>query len=146
MNKLQRAYLAGLIDGEGYIGIVKVKKGNKKQWFSNREFIFHPILKVAMTDENIIRWLKDSYGGTFEVRKSHHNAKESYGWQLRKSQTRDFISKIYPYLRVKKRQAEIILRFPKHIAGYPIPDDVYHKRIELYDSMRILNKRGNVRD
>lgn len=138
--------MAGLIDGEGYIGVAKVKQGNKKQWFSNREFIFHPVLKVCMTNREIIEWLKDSFGGTFEVRKGNDKKKESYGWQLRKSQTRDFVSKIYPYLKVKRKQAEIILRFPKHIAGYPLTDAIYNKRIELYELMRTLNQRGSVRD
>lgn len=146
MNKLQSAYLAGLIDGEGYIGILKVKKGEKKQWFSNREFIFRPVMKVAMVDKELIRWLKGAYGGTFETRKAHGNARESYCWSLRKKSVITLIKKIYPYLRVKKKQAEILLRFPSGETGKQIPDNVYQKRIELYDDIRALNRRGSVRD
>ena len=94
ISKLHSAYLAGLVDGEGYIGILKSQKGNKRQWFSNREFIFIPVLKIAMTDKTLIEWLYKSYGGTFEIRKAHHNARESYGWTCRKASVREIIKYI----------------------------------------------------
>jgi len=146
MKKLQSAYLAGLIDGEGYIGILKVKQGKKKDWFSNREFIFKPVLKVAMVDRELVKWLHQSFGGSFETRKAHGNARESYCWSLRKGQTIDFVRRIYPYLKVKRKQAEILLRFPSNKAGYPLTDDIYEKRVDLYNQIRALNKRGSVRD
>lgn len=146
ISKLTASYLAGLIDGEGYIGILQVKKGNKKDWFSNRELMLVPTIKVCMTNKEIITWLKNSFGGTLEVRKAHGNARKSYGWALKKQVAIDFIKKIYPYLMVKRQQAEHILRFPSHIVGLPMTDEVYNKRVELSNSIRTLNQRGSVRD
>lgn len=145
-SKLTASYLAGLIDGEGYIGILQIKKGNKSRWSTNRELLLQPVIKVAMTDKKTIKWLKDSFGGTFETRNAHGNARESYGWALRKQAAIEFVRKIYPYLMVKRQQAETLLRFPRHIAGYAIPDDMHKKRIELSNAIRELNKRGSVRD
>jgi len=146
ISKLQSAYLAGLVDGEGYIGILRAKRGNKKLWSSKKEFVFKPAVKVAMTHKDIVIWLYESFGGTFETRKAHHNARESYCWAIRNMKVVEFIKKIYPYLKVKKRQAEIILRFPNGNAGYQLDDSTYQKRIELYDKIRALNQRGSVRD
>ena len=143
ISKLTSAYLAGLVDGEGYIGILKVKKGNKAKWFSSREFIFVPVIKVAMTDRATIQWLYDSFGGTFETRKAHDgNARESYGWAIKNAKPKEFLKFIYPYLRIKKRQAEILFRYPHHMAGYAIPDEMYQKRVELCDQIRAMNTKG----
>lgn len=146
INKLQSAYLAGLTDGEGYIGILQTKQGNKKQWFSNKEFILKPVIKIAMTDKDLVSYLHNSFGGTFETRKAHGRAKESYCWALRDRKAVEFVRQVYPYLKVKKKQAEILLRFPSGEAGKTLSDSVYQKRIDYMNQIRALNKRGSVRD
>jgi hypothetical protein len=98
-----------------------------------------------MVDREIIEWLYKSFGGTFEVRRHTEitwKSKESYGWAARKAQVRELIKRVYPYLRVKKKQAQIILQYPHGKAGFPIPDYVYEKRGELYDAIRSLNHKG----
>jgi hypothetical protein len=145
MNKLTASYLAGLIDGEGYIGILRTSKNQKKKWTSAREFVYCPVIKITMTDKEIIEWLYKSFGGTFETRRhldSSRKSKESYGWMARKAQAVEIVKCVHPYLRVKKKQAHIILRYPYGKTGLPIPDHVYKQRGELYDAIRILNHRG----
>lgn len=141
MSKLQASYLAGLIDGEGYIGILRVKRGMKKNWKNARDCFYIPVLKVAMVDRPLIEWLYQSFGGSFEIRKAHGNASESYCWTLRKSQTAVFLKYIYPYLRIKKSQANIVAEFYKtnNGAGHPISDEIHQKRTQLYDSIRKLH-------
>ena len=146
MSKLQAAYLAGLIDGEGYIGILETKRGNKAEWHSLREFMYSPVMKVAMTNKEIIEWLHNSFGGTFEVRKAHGNARESYAWTCRKASVREFLKHIHPYLKVKRKQAEVIFRFPTLRAGDKVSDSVYEKRKALCNEIRCLNKVGSLRD
>jgi hypothetical protein len=148
MSKLNAAYLAGIIDGEGYIGILKSKKGNKKYWSSSRDYIYVPVIKVVMTDKPLIQFLKDSYGGCLETRPAHDNTKESYGWTVRKSSVVSILSAIYPFLRVKRRQAEIIFKYKNlnNGAGNPIDDDNWTKRDALYLEIRAITKKGNVRD
>lgn len=146
ISKLTSAYIAGIIDGEGYIGLLRVKKGNKSKWQSLREFKFVPCIKVVMTNKEIIEWLRNSFGGTIEIRTKNtaKNAKVSYGWTLRKAHTIKFLKLIYPYLMIKRKQAEVLFRFPRIKAGTIITDEVYQKRIELYEEIKILNKRGAV--
>src|SRR3990167_8433239 len=146
MSKLQAAYLAGLIDGEGYIGILRTQKNDKAHCTYLHEHAYCPVLKIAMTDRSIIEWLYSSFGGTFEIRRARENARESYGWTCRKALVGKFLRYLYPYLRVKRKQAEIIFRYPQISPGTKISEDVYGKRGELYLSIRALNKVGTVRD
>lgn len=137
-----KAYLAGLIDGEGYIGILRTKKGNKKEWHSSFDFIFTPVLKVAMVEKELITWLYETFGGTFETRKAHKNARESYGWMCRKAKVAEFLQMIYPYLRAKKDQAEIIFSFPSNKTGHALTKEIYHKREELYHKLVEKHHQG----
>ena len=145
MNKLMAAYLAGLIDGEGYLGILQVKKGEKSKWSSLREFQYIPVMKVCMTDRDIIEWLYKSFGGTFETRQhpeKEWKSKVSYGWTMRKNQVIEIVRLVYPFLRVKKKQAQILLRFPLGQVGTIISDSVYEIRGKLRDEIRTLNHKG----
>ena len=146
MSKLDAAYLAGLVDGEGYIGIMMNRRGEKATFHSVKDYLYTPVLKICMTDRAIIEWLYCSFGGTFEIRKARGNARESYGWMCRKAQVRKFLGYLYPYLRVKRKQAEVIFRYPVGEPGKPLPDEIWRKRDELYGEIRALNKTGTVRD
>lgn len=148
MSKLQSAYLAGIIDGEGYVSLLKCKKGSKKYWSSSREYIYIPVIKIAMVEKQFIYNLYISYGGTFETRKAHGNARESYCWTVRKSMVINILQSVYPYLKIKRKQSELIFKFKNlnNGAGNPINDENWNKRDELYLAMRKLTKTGNVRD
>lgn len=146
MSKLQAAYLAGLVDGEGYIGILQTKRGNKAEWHSSRQYMYSPVLKVCMTDKRVIEWLYGSFGGTFETRKAHGKNRESYAWMCRKAAVASFLKYIYPYMRVKRKQAEIVFRFPTLKAGDKVSDGVYAERESLCYEIRCLNKVGSLRD
>jgi hypothetical protein len=109
MNKLTAAYLAGLIDGEGYLGI---QKNPKESYVGGYAHV--GVIKICMTDEVIIRWLKDSFGGNFYEREGKDGRKNSYEWCIRHGKNiTPFLSKIYPYLKVKKQQAEVLKKFLK---------------------------------
>ena len=52
MSKLVAAYLAGLIDGDGYLGIVKQKRATYKNGI-----MYYAAIKIGMCDKKIIQWL-----------------------------------------------------------------------------------------
>jgi hypothetical protein len=56
----------------------------------------------------------------------------------------DILQKIYPYLRVKRKQAEIIFKFKNlnNGVGNPVDDDNWEKRENLYLEIRKLHQRG----
>ncbi len=84
MSKMTASYLAGYIDGEGYLGIIP--NCNKSSYTSK--------LKIASVDEKIISWLKDSYGGNVWKRKFHDNSKDAYTWTLEGKLLLPFLEKL----------------------------------------------------
>jgi len=143
MSKTTAPYLAGFVDGEGYLGILKIKKGEKKDWSSANAHYFKPVIKIANTDKAIIQWLYDSYGGSFEMRLGKGNSKTSYCWSLKSVyQLEKFIRAIKPFLRIKQEQATILLEFIKTVnKGLPLKHHTNEKREELYTKIRELNHR-----
>jgi len=157
MSKLTAAYIAGFIDGEGYFGILK----NRCRTGGRREDYYTAVLKIGNTDKDIIYWLKNSFGGTIWIRDADDTHKTVYQWTLETKKLVPFIDKIYPYLKIKKKQAELLreLRKTININSYHFPTreaknggkfvsktlnvDIVKKREELYEEIRKLNKRGN---
>lgn len=159
MSKLTAAYIAGFVDGEGYIGLIR----NKGRQMFRRIDYYVAVLKVGNTNKDIIYWLKNSFGGTIWIRnpKDNQNKKIAYLWTLDNKNLIPFLDKIYPYLRIKRKQVEIVRKlkdtinrksysFPERIArnggrfiSKTLNNDVADYREKLYKEIRILNKRGN---
>ena len=156
MSKLTAAYLAGLIDGEGSLEIQRIKGDQYKNGIS-----YQARIRICMTNKEIIKWLYESFGGYFCERViEDKNFKNSYEWTLRNNRlVKPFINKTYPYLRVKKKHAEIIKRFLKTFnknsynrtetklgygTGYhlEVKQEIIERREKLFHQIRELNKRG----
>jgi len=106
MSKMTASYLAGFIDGEGYLGIVK----NNVTRLTD-ECRYYPTIKVANTNPTIIYFLKNSFGGYLNIKKRKLPWKDVYTWETKGRQMEKFLKKIYPYLRMKRKQAEVLMKF-----------------------------------
>ena len=99
MKKTDLAYVAGIIDGEGTITVVK-----NGQTSSLR-------VSVCNTNEWLINWLRFSFGGSvYKFRKIEKN-KQAWQWMLTCRKARDFIVLVMPYLQIKRPQAELAIQF-----------------------------------
>ena len=88
-NKI--AYLAGLVDGEGYFKIEK--------WGLIR-------LVVGMTDYKTIRWRYTNFGGSFDLDQVLPSGKKFYVWRMNGfEQTFKLVVLMYPFLITKKKIA-----------------------------------------
>jgi hypothetical protein len=143
MSKLTASYLAGYIDGEGYLGIIP----------NSHKPSYRAVLKVASVNEEIIDWLKESYGGNIWKRKFHDNSKDAYTWDLSGKNLLPFLEKIKPYLKIKNKQAELLIRKEKiksekqkynkgSIDGIVYPQKIKDEIDSLYKKIRMLNQRG----
>ncbi len=100
MNKIDLAYIAGFIDGEGCIGILKRQRKN----FSPE---YHIYVSVGQKDAQILDWLAKNYSGAI-----HHVKRDgSYMWNLSYNNAYNFLKQILPYLKYKKPQAQLALSF-----------------------------------
>jgi Txe/YoeB family toxin of Txe-Axe toxin-antitoxin module len=141
MSKLTASYLAGYLDGEGYFGIYIVRE---KHYIS--------CIKAVSVNREVIEWLKNSFGGYFHERKfKNDNWKNAYCWTLTDKRVVPFLKKIIPYLKIKRKQAEVILKREKlkeklknmgARKGMVYPEAILKDIKECYLEIKKLNKRG----
>lgn len=147
MIETEKAYLAGLIDGEGYIGILKSMKGNKKHFTSAKEYLYCPVFKIAMTHKPVLEYLHNKYGGTLNTRKRNLKNpahKEAYDWVIKNAKVMVILNEVYPFMRVKQIEVDILRKFylTNNGAGKPISENNWKIRDELYAEIRKLHYRG----
>lgn len=105
MKKEILAYTAGIIDGEGCIGI---NRGRRKG-----ECIYHSLkIECAVTDRGVIEWLHRTFGGSTYFGK-RPNRKPYYRWLISSKEGESFLRLIYPFLRIKRNQARLVFAFRK---------------------------------
>lgn len=144
MNKaVKRAYTAGLIDGEGTITIDKRVRPNTV-WYQVH-------IRVAMTKNAPLIKMQQWWGGHVNTEPYRHaddnGGKWStyYAWQLWTSEAVGFLTKIEPYLILKKENARVAIEFQQriHPQGRSIVSQEEHAiREKLYQRMKTLNHRG----
>ncbi len=84
------AYIAGLIDGEGYVGV------SDGRW----------IVQIGMTDRGVMDWLR-GFGGSWRAERMNQKWKELYRWRvLRCRDVLALLTAVRPYLRTKAKAAD----------------------------------------
>lgn len=95
------AYLAGIIDGEGTVGIYS--RGGARRG----EYQFH--MSVVNTHEPTLHLLREHLGGTVRSRPTNTGRlgkKPIWVWQHRGDGAWDAYYKVEPYLRIKRWKQE----------------------------------------
>lgn len=118
------AYFAGLFDGEGTI-TVYIKNGVKGGT---------AVLYVALgsTDMKVTAEMKSVFGGCLTTPRisSTRSKRLSRDWKATNGNAAEFLKLVYPFLRIKKRQAALAFKFRK------IMDQSLHKhdvhRVHLF--------------
>lgn len=104
MTELEKAYIAGIIDGEGSIMLQKIHSNE------------HPshCLSIASTTLELLYWIKDVVGNGYIIKKKNYSIdkhKDCYSYVVRRNDAIALINDIYPYLVIntKKKRAKLIL-------------------------------------
>jgi len=103
-NKL--AYVAGLLDGEGYFGIRKHKASNG----SNPRY--QELISIAMVEQEPIMLIKNLFGGNISIQKGTH--RQLYRYEACDKITEKICNSLKKYLIVKKLNAILLLQMRKH--------------------------------
>ncbi len=107
MKETDLAYIAGIIDGEGYVGI---KRSAAYKCQGRKTPGFHARIQVRMVDESAIRFLADRLGGWYYKEKPHcNNGRPLFCYQVSDRAAEKIIRQLLPHLKVKHKQAEIVL-------------------------------------
>ena len=137
-------YFAGFFDGEGCfnIRIHHPKKHPERSHYMCR-------MLISCTDKEICEWAHKTFGGNLNPyqRKTHY--KTVYHWSLSGPPMTEFVKQIIRYLRVKKPQAEVMLKFrstfdPKRWNQTPLPEKFVKIRANCIQDLHILNHRGTL--
>lgn len=105
------AYIAGIIDGEGTIGIYYHKRRDKN------ERTWRIQITVVNTDQELMKWLSGMlHANVLKVHRQKPTAewrsrKECYTLTVDRLKARKVLERIFPYLRIKKKQGELALAF-----------------------------------
>jgi hypothetical protein len=147
------AYAAGLLDGEGHIGIVKksLRKGRRL-----REI--YAEVRISMTDEATVQWLKDHFGGgilRLKRHSQHPHWQDMYRWDKHSLKATEFLREVLPYLITKRAQAELAIEFQARVDEWgssryhmgtkgfrPLPDEVIAMKEDYFQRMQVLNLMG----
>lgn len=134
-KKYWYAWTAGIIDGEGSIGIIRQNSGNTKG-----EFRYSPYVCVRNTEKAMIDKLSELWGGEVKLRKSKKGkAKDCWAWFLSLKKFLDFSEKVSPFLTIKRKQIEIAkelqIRKEKRIGTIMVPR-LKHKSLWITEKER----------
>ena len=139
-NKEILAYIAGFVDGDGCIGFSQ--RSNKNRYY--------PYLRIANTDMRILKFIKKFFGfGSIQIAnttyRSSPNCKVCYYYQTTNQKATKIITAIEPYLLLKKKQANLVIKFQSKVKNY----GYWNKNSKLFDwqegyykKIRKLNKKG----
>jgi hypothetical protein len=156
ITELEKAYLAGIVDGEGCIYVDRFKDYRNK----TGNFAYVLRLKVSMTCEKTINWIYETVSKEFQCCKvfkakgkefQQNNRKPVYEFKFSKNLLK-FLKYIHPYMVTKKDRALAAFewedtKFDNNLRGrncqfLTIPKNLLEKKEEIYQKFRVLNKTG----
>ena len=105
IKEVDLAYYAGLFDGEGCIQIVKTKTKHRVQ--------FQLWCSVGMTNYWILADLQSAFKGAIIGQTKYGNRRASWIWRVVARQALTFLMEVLPYLKVKKSEAELAIKFQR---------------------------------
>lgn len=141
MTMIDKKYIAGFIDGEGYISIVKHKDTRLK-----RGYTLFPIFRITNSDKIALLEINEFIKGKIKSNGISKNKEHKQVYRIEVIELRrirDILREILPYLIIKKPQAQLMYDFCNKRLDYEsrnYTDDDF-KFPELFSK---LNKKGRV--
>jgi len=144
MEEWVKAYTAGFIDGEGWIGI---QNNNHRACQSKTGRNYWQVsIHVSQKDRAVLDWLKKQWGGgnvylkrgTPRYPRTMHSC---HRWCIYSHDAILLLRECLPYFKVKQKQAEIAARFPLwRKKGHPrsMPIKMYEERNKIAQELRKL--------
>jgi len=132
----EKAYLAGLIDGEGSITLTTQNKGQFPQ----------PQLSISNNNLKVLQWVKRKLKCGSIVKKYPRKPTHSlsYGWQInRAGRVMEVLGNIKDFLIIKKPQAMLILNKYKKVTprNGRYSKGMLKKKMKLVKEIRKLNQQ-----
>lgn len=132
-------YLAGIVDGEGCINIVKYHKENR--------YRYRLQLRVINTNRELVDWIKERWGGWITSR-NRGSQRTVYEWIVTDQAAEDMLAEMNGWLIVKRDQANIALDFRATYGKIQykqggLSQDTIDMRDAMKEAISRLNKGGS---
>ena len=107
------AYLAGLLDGEGSICILKRKNssGNLQYWLE---------VSIGNTHRGVLDWVHQTFGGHISDNAERYTPRNHQTWRWRVSSEKacQILEMLLPFLHIKKQQATLAIGTHRHMQSF----------------------------
>ncbi|KKN34179.1 hypothetical protein LCGC14_0796330 [marine sediment metagenome] len=141
LTKVQAAYLAGMVDGEGCISILRARKATQGH---------SSVFRIVSTDKAVLDYLLEITGLGYvrdyatSRNERNKNCKPQWGWQFSSVGMRELLPVILPYLITKREVAETALELLQSslARGKGVSSEEKARRAVLYERLKRLNHRG----
>ena len=135
-------WAAGFIDGEGCININRVRYyRNKKIWYYQANISCGQTVK----GEIAVKKLQSLFGGYIYRYQQRGNKLPTVTWAVRSKDARAVAQKLIPYLLLKKRQAELLLKLQmrkERKLNHALTKEEHRGRELIFNQMKKLNAIG----
>lgn len=142
--------VAVLIAAEGSLSLIKNNSGTSHPGYQAR-------ISVYNTDRALLEWVQDktrmgNIPSPQDKKRWLPNAKPAYIWRVTDLRgVKQICEEILPYLPIKIKQCELILEFielrqSKFKHWYTHDISYGEREKEIYEEMKILNKKGDAID
>ena len=135
ISETDKAYLAGIIDGEGYLGVNKVHPKGKSVAHSARLCVYQNSLSFL---ENLkIKW------GLGSIKYSGRSIKPGYAWVMSSKDALSVLEQVKPYLTRKQLQADGLIELElsrKHHGKVRLTQEILEYRDWIWTKIKELNQ------
>lgn len=153
-DPIHLSYLAGIVDGEGCFSIGKM---GERHYHRCKSIKYHAQLRICNTKIELMEWIEDKFQALSEklrhhkryIRKDHKEYNRTiYEWIVSGHRLIDISEQLLPYLVIKKRQCENIIRFRKtfdKINHYGSTKFIEPEKLIIREECYILNRELNAK-
>jgi hypothetical protein len=132
-------YLAGLIDGEGCLTIVKTKPSAK---YARRSPSYYLRLTIQMIHRGVMDKVCEVVGSGSVKKYANGSRRPLYRLEIGGENAKNLIERIFPYLIVKKEEALLCLKFmdlnSRSGFGKRVPEILTEERELIYTELKRL--------
>lgn len=142
-------YAAGLFDGEGWITLNRRVKPNSDH------IQYQLFVGVGMVYKPIIEALQSSFGGNIFIKKTSpaqsERTRTGFLWTASSNPAEEFLTKVVPFLIVKREEAELAIEFQQHMRHHrqahtlryrpELREEFMAYREGVYHQLRALKRR-----
>lgn len=148
LSETTKAYLAGLIDGEGFVGVTRART-SKSAKSCKRGTSYRLVVGVTMTDRRPLDFAMSSTGLGKVAQKTIPNGgrRIPFVWNVWSREAYHLLEVLLPHLLVKREVAGVCLEF-QSLMRFPgkfgLSDEEWNRREQLWAACKELNYGNQV--